>query len=63
MARADSSSFSVSDPAGNNNGYAEPGEQITVTIPLTNITEVDANNVFVLITGGGSRRHGRRRMP
>jgi hypothetical protein len=50
--------LTVSDPAGNNNGYAEPGEQISVTIPLTNITGVDANNVSAQITGGGSANYG-----
>jgi len=39
--------MTIGDPAGNNNGYPEPGEQIAVTVPLTNITGVDANNVSV----------------
>ena len=50
--------MTIGDPAGNNNGYPEPGEQIAVTVPLTNITGVDANNVSVQITGGGSANYG-----
>jgi hypothetical protein len=50
--------FSVSDSGGNNNGAPEPGEQITLTIPLTNPLTETANNVTLQVVGGGTANYG-----
>ena len=50
--------FSVSDAGGNNNGFPEPGETISVTVPLTNITGNTATGVTAQIVGGGSANYG-----
>lgn len=50
--------FSVSDASGNNNGFPEPGEQITLTIPLTNPLNEAASNVQLQIGGGGTGDYG-----
>ena len=34
--------FTISDPAGNNNGFPEPGENLSLTVPLTNNTGTTA---------------------
>ncbi len=50
--------FTVSDAAGNNNGFPEPGEQISITLPLTNNTGNPATGVNVQLVGGGSANYG-----
>ncbi len=50
--------LTVSDSSGNNNGYAEPGETITIAIPLNNITGRDAIGTTLQIVGGGSANYG-----
>lgn len=45
--------ITVLDPAGNNNGFAEPGEIVTLNVPISNNTGADANNLNVQLVGGG----------
>ncbi|HEV8593185.1 MAG TPA: M36 family metallopeptidase [Pyrinomonadaceae bacterium] len=51
-------SITVSDSAGNNNGFPEPAEQLSITIPLTNNTGNQATGVTLQIVGGGSANYG-----
>src|SRR5205814_2121325 len=44
----------VSDATGNNNGFIDPGEPLTLTIPLTNTTGIDATGASLQIAGGNS---------
>lgn len=44
--------FGVSDFLGDNDGAFEPGETLTLTIPLTNSTGSTANGVSLLVDGG-----------
>ncbi len=48
----------ISDAAGNNNGFPDPGETVTLTIPLTNLTGKTANGVTLQIVGSGSADYG-----
>lgn len=50
--------LSVSDANGDNDGYPEPGEQITLTVPLTNSTGSTATGVTLQVVGGGSANYG-----
>jgi hypothetical protein len=50
--------FSVSDAAGNNNGFPEPGETLTITVPLSNSTGSPATGVTLQLVGGGSANYG-----
>ncbi|MEJ7702021.1 MAG: FG-GAP-like repeat-containing protein [Pyrinomonadaceae bacterium] len=50
--------LTVSDSPGNNNGFIEPGENLTLTIPLTNNTGNDAENVSLQVVGGGAVSYG-----
>lgn len=50
--------ITVSDLLGNNNGFAEPGEPLRITVPLKNITGNLASDVTVQIVGGGSAFYG-----
>ncbi|HTK26117.1 MAG TPA: M36 family metallopeptidase, partial [Pyrinomonadaceae bacterium] len=50
--------LTVSDSAGNNNSFPEPGENLTITVPLTNTTGKTANNVTLQLVGGGSANYG-----
>ncbi len=50
--------FTVSDSTGDNDGFPEPGETLTLTIPLTNITGNVANNTTLQVVGGGSANYG-----
>ncbi|HEX8735811.1 MAG TPA: M36 family metallopeptidase [Pyrinomonadaceae bacterium] len=50
--------FSFSDAAGNNNGFADPGETLAINVPLWNITGIAANNVTLQLVGGGSANYG-----
>ncbi len=51
-------SITVSDTPGDNDGFPEPGEPVSVNFPLTNTTGNPANNVIVQIVGGGSANYG-----
>ena len=51
-------SITVSDAPGDNDGYPEPGETVSVTIPITNSTGVTATNVTIQIVDGGSALYG-----
>ena len=55
---AQTASITISDPAGNNNSYPEPGETITLSIPLSNVTGSVASGVTLQIAGGGSANYG-----
>ena len=50
--------FSVSDATGDNDGFPEPGEPLTLTIPLTNNTGNDATGTTLQVVGGGSANYG-----
>lgn len=49
---------SFSDAACNANGVADPGEDLTLTIPLTNPLGVAINNVSATVVGGGTANYG-----
>jgi hypothetical protein len=53
-----SPNFSFTDAGGNNNGYAEPGETLVLTIPVTNSTGSTVTGVTLQVTGGGSANYG-----
>jgi hypothetical protein len=50
--------FSVSDASGNNNGFPEPGENILLSVAVTNTTGATVNNVVGTVTGGGNANYG-----
>ncbi len=50
--------FSVSDASGDNDGFPEPGETVTLTIPLTNNTGTTATGVTLQVVGGGLANYG-----
>ena len=50
--------FSVSDAAGDNDGFPEPGETLSLTIPLTNNTGNPATGVTLQVVGGGNANYG-----
>jgi len=50
--------ISVSDAIGNNNGSPEPGENVAVSVPITNTSGATINNVVGTVTGGGSANYG-----
>jgi subtilisin-like proprotein convertase family protein len=51
--------IAVSDATGDNDGFPEPGENITVSVPVTNNSGSGViNNVVANITGGGSANYG-----
>ena len=51
--------ITMSDSSGDNDGAAEPGEPILITVPVTNNSGSGTiNNVVVSITGGGSANYG-----
>ncbi|MCU0239021.1 MAG: M36 family metallopeptidase, partial [Pyrinomonadaceae bacterium] len=50
--------LSFSDSAGNNNGVADPGENLTLNIPVTNNAGGTINNVSVQVVGGGTGNYG-----
>ncbi|HEX8069200.1 MAG TPA: M36 family metallopeptidase [Pyrinomonadaceae bacterium] len=48
-----------SDAAGNNNGAADPGETISLSVPLSNpFCGLDATNATAAVTGGGTGNYG-----
>lgn len=50
--------ITVSDATGDNDGFPEPGENIGVTVPITNSTGNPVTGVSVQILGGGSADYG-----
>ncbi len=50
--------FSVSDAPGDNDGFPEPGENVVLTVPITNSTGATVNTVTANVTGGGSADYG-----
>ena len=50
--------FSVSDAPGDNDGFPEPGENVVLTVPITNATGATVNNVTANVTGGGNATYG-----
>ena len=51
--------LTISDVGGGNgNGFPEPGETLSITIPLSNSTGNDATGVMLQIVGGGSADYG-----
>ena len=50
--------FAVSDAAGNNNGFPEPGETLALTIPLSNSTGNAATGTTLQVVGGGTANYG-----
>ena len=55
---AQTPTFSVSDAAGDNDGFPEPGETLSLTIPLTNPTGATATGVTLQVVGGGMANYG-----
>jgi hypothetical protein len=50
--------LTVSDAAGDNDGFPEPGEQLSIAVPLTNETGSSATGVTLQLVGGGSANYG-----
>jgi len=53
-----SPNFTFSDAGGNNNGFADPGETLLLTIPLTNNTGNIATGTTLQVVGGGTADYG-----
>jgi hypothetical protein len=53
-----SPTFTVSDAPGDNDGFPEPGEPLSLAIPVSNSTGNLATNVSLQIVGGGSADYG-----
>ncbi|MGB5013177.1 MAG: M36 family metallopeptidase [Pyrinomonadaceae bacterium] len=51
-------SFTVSDATGNNNGFPEPGETVSLSIPLSNNSGINATNTTLQVAGGNSVNYG-----
>ncbi|HMQ02615.1 MAG TPA: M36 family metallopeptidase [Pyrinomonadaceae bacterium] len=50
--------FTFSDTGGDNDGIAEPGEPIVISVPLTNLSGANATSVSASIPGAGSANYG-----
>ena len=50
--------LTVADPTGNGNGYPDPGESISINVPITNATGQTATGVSIQLVGGGSASYG-----
>ncbi|MEP7212830.1 MAG: M36 family metallopeptidase, partial [Acidobacteriota bacterium] len=50
--------FTVSDAGGNNNGFPEPGETLSLSIPLSNSTGNPATGTTLQVVGGGTANYG-----
>ncbi|MBK8465613.1 MAG: M36 family metallopeptidase [Chloracidobacterium sp.] len=50
--------LTISDASGDNDGFPEPGELLSLAIPLTNSTGSNAASVTLQIVGGGSANYG-----
>jgi hypothetical protein len=47
-----------SDAGCNNNGAADPGETLTLTVPVSNLLNTSATSVTASVTGGGTGNYG-----
>ena len=50
--------FTVSDATGDNDGFPEPGETVSLSVPVINQAGVTINNVTVSVSGGGTADYG-----
>ena len=50
--------FTISDAPGDNDGFPEPGEPLTLNIPLSNNTGSTANGTTLQVVGGGLANYG-----
>jgi hypothetical protein len=50
--------FSVSDSTGDNDGFPEPGENVLLSVPVTNATGATVNSVMVNVNGGSNVSYG-----
>jgi len=50
--------MTISDTSGNGTGAPDPGETLTMTIPLSNFGGTDATGVTLTIVGAGSTSYG-----
>ncbi|MBP6004011.1 MAG: M36 family metallopeptidase [Pyrinomonadaceae bacterium] len=50
--------FSVNDSTGNNNGVPEPGENVRLSVAVTNTTGATVNSVVVNVDGGANVSYG-----
>ena len=50
--------FSVNDSTGNNNGVPEPGENVRLSVAVTNTTGATVNSVDVNVDGGANVSYG-----
>ncbi|MGI8638578.1 MAG: M36 family metallopeptidase [Pyrinomonadaceae bacterium] len=50
--------FTFSDTIGNNNGFADPGEKIVLSIPLSNNSGNTAAQTTLQVVGGGTANYG-----
>ncbi len=50
--------FTFSDAAGDNDGFAEPGETLSLTVPLLNNTGFNAENTTLQLVGGSLVNYG-----
>lgn len=50
--------FSVSDSTGDNDGFPEPGENLLLSVAITNTTGSTVTNVVGTVVGGGSANYG-----
>ncbi len=50
--------FSFSDSSGNNNGFAEPGESLILTVPVQNPLSDPATSTTVSVNGGPAVSYG-----
>lgn len=53
-----SPTFTFTDAGGNNNGFADPGETLQLSIPLTNSTGNTATGTTLQVVGGGTADYG-----
>jgi hypothetical protein len=50
--------LTISDSTGDNDGFPEPGETITLSVPLANNTGSAATGTTLQVVGGGSANYG-----
>ncbi len=50
--------LTISDSTGDGDGFPEPGEPLTISVPLTNNTGNDATGTTLQLVGGGSANYG-----
>jgi hypothetical protein len=49
--------ITISDASGNNNGVADPGETVAITVPLTNNTGITASGATAELVGSGTQSY------